>query len=45
MDTNTILKEFERIDNETLKLREERKRVKESYVNHLNDKYHHNLLS
>ena len=41
MDTNTILKEFERIDNETIKLRNERKRVKESYANHLNDKYSH----
>lgn len=41
MDNNTILKEFERIDNEIIKLRDERKRVKESYVNHLNDKYSH----
>lgn len=41
MDNNAVLKEFERIDNEILKLREERKRVKELYVNFLNDKYNH----
>ena len=41
MDTNTILKEFERIDNEVIKLRDERKAIKESYVKHLNEKYNH----
>ena len=41
MDTNSVLKDFERIDNEILKLRDERKHIKELYVKYLNDKYNH----
>lgn len=41
MDTITVTKEIERIDNEILKLRYERNEVKESYAKHLNDKYNH----